>query len=282
MPANAPVLTFGDLILRIAQMDGTQTKVSGERDRVPTGEAELQRFKDAINDARGILYIALDPATGRSHDWNCLKPTANIALPFTAGTNNPGGNTNSLYIDPSYDLFDQAIWVWSADGGSYSGEFGFVHPEIVESAIARSPDTSGHPRLVSLASNSYAIAPGVAAGKLLRVWPKPDVDYTLIGPCRRLYLPLVNLGDIEPMGPAHAQTIIAVAMFVMRRGSSSVQDREWFELQADKLTAKSIQYDKRTVSMRLGNIQGTRSPSLLPREVSEYERSDGTVVDLLT
>ena len=174
---NDQSLKFRDLILRVAQSEGMQVKTVGAADGIPTDASYLQRIKDAINDAREKVYLAVDPMTGRTHSWNALLQTVRIGLPATANHKTIGGSTNSVWIDPSYELFEQAVWTFTADDSSYRGQISFSHEEVVERQIAGSPDQTGCPRVMSLSPIvNDSDTPGIRGGKRLRVWPKPDVN----------------------------------------------------------------------------------------------------------
>jgi len=245
-------LTFRDLIVRVAELDG-KAKQPTAPDQVadlPEDAYELDRIKRAINDGLREIVRAYPR-------WRSLRPTLSITLPYTPGANNINNDSSMLRLPYNYQIIPLGEWTAvAADGSNNVGMLRFVHESMIIADLARYPTRTGVPRYCSL----EPVAPNGKERRnerrmMIRVTPRPDRDYVLQGQVQSQVVELVEMEDRCPLGAIHDLTIIDAAMYVLTRNGADPQKKADYTTRFANAIEASMGADREIAPERLGTLE---------------------------
>jgi hypothetical protein len=188
---------------------------------------------------RRFYFPSLTMNSPSSYAWTFLKPTAEILM-------SEGVETVALPDD--FNGFDSSITVTQDQGACFDPIWPTGIGRIDE-LYSRSPDATGRPQVVAVVPIKGT---STLAGQRyeLKVFPKPDGEYTLTG--RYVILPNCLSGTMPYCygGAAHADTIRESCLAAAEKDSDDMSGLH--EMQFQQRLAASISIDRRMQAQVLG------------------------------
>lgn len=261
-------MTFREIILRVALASGTAAYAAGSDNSptVPADPATLALLKMAINDGRRAFYAesANRVPGGTARAWRFMRPRFDMTLATTAGPTN---------IDDDISRIRLPLDVQGPPDGAVrcglSGTSGYGQPLLVTSMDAvdamhfQSPDAVGLPSAVAFERARVAPGAGDEPHWEMRVWPSPDLAYTLRARLTRRFRDLSDPNDIEPS--PHPLAVVAYALYELVRSTLGVDpakatldrdtwlDRARIQDAAESPTSLGVSYDPGVRAAESGN-----------------------------
>jgi hypothetical protein len=276
MPAGSS-LNFFDLLLRVARRTRyARTDPATGLETLPDDPATLNRLKDAVNDARIEFYRRTPKASYR-------RQAVDVVLTADgAGPDNIAGNPRRVILP--WFVSDPSLTSWQVSAGSGGNRsLRMTHPNLVLAAIANQPDAAGFPEMACALSYAETIEHDNHRSRWeLRMFPAPDLVYTLTGMCGVDLGRMARLTDREPAGSMHEMAIVEGAVAFMMKADPDLAKRKAAMDNFDAAVAISLGVeDKRkpgtlgVAGPALGSFSsGSRGP--LP-VLDSYEGFNGTI-----
>lgn len=218
-------MTFGQLILRVAMAAGVPVYPAGSDNSptIPTDPATLSLLKMAINDGRRTFYAenANRSPAGTPRAWRFMRPRFDVTLATTAGPANIADDLSRYRLPMDVQgPPDGAVRIGLADTSGYGHTPLLTSMDAVDAMHFNSPEAQGAPVAVAFERSRVGLAAGDEPYWEMRVWPLPDLAYTVRCRLTRRFRELSDVNDVEPS--PHPLAIVAYAMFELVRSSLGV------------------------------------------------------------
>lgn len=253
-------LTFGDLVLRVAEYLGVAETNDDGTVAIPTNARNLEACKRVVNDGFRKFYIA-------KPRWRWASQTISITFDTDGeGSLNVGGDNWRYYMPDGFYGHVLSPLTY----GENVGHMEIVEvPEHIILGLYATGDTTGWP-------NRYAIRKIANDPKgrwELLVYPKPSSAETVTCQIHVWQNKMVELTDRPNCGAPFEDAVLASALNqaeLQFEDSSTIKAAQWQEALAD-----AVRIDERSVPKRLGDA----GPRIVRpyTGVDTYTNIDGTV-----
>ncbi len=224
MSTIASSLTFGDLIIRVAEAMGWASydpTSTASIAAVPSDAQILNRCERAINDSVAEL--------AKRYDWTYLSPLVEINLDASGKDPACVNQQNNVYAFPIYGPCAIRGWTWQDSAGTFSGR---AQDTSYERVALQNPTRVGPPLLAALYPAPIPTDATKARAEFhLIVWPRPDQTYVLRSRVKRFVRPMQDHSELHALGPMHDSLIEKWAIARLKRTPDNVQ------MAADELDA---------------------------------------------
>lgn len=248
-PALDHSLTFRDLQVRVAEMDGLADH-SGTVAAPPSEAIGLDTIKRAINDAAADI--------ARKASWLWLRQTITITLaPDGDAVDSIASDATRYALPPQVVSAPYGRVIWKNAGATDGGKVFSTSTDQLLYLAARDPDSTGAPRYVSVQpAYGLATAAGSRPRMEMRVWPKPSEAFTLTCEFSVTPIPLVNDSD-RGIWPAYMD------LPVVRRAYANIRkytdaDFAMATEAADKAIAEARAHEGENRNRRIGRMGAGR------------------------
>lgn len=213
-------MTFADLRLRLAERVRLVQQDSAQRVIARTTEPDLSRLNNAINDGVREFMGFVGPVISNGRPmtfagWEWAKAQFAVELTQEPGGYTVGTDPSVLTLPPVMGSRPISTVSFSRTGStSDGGELHLRHPAEIASRHAMDSATTGYPCFGSVAFNAAARASLHTRGCWeLRVWPKPDNDYTISFAARVQPEPFTQDDERGIWPQEHDLTVVACAVY---------------------------------------------------------------------
>lgn len=247
-PALDHSLTFRDLQVRVAEMNGNSTE-SGSAVAPPTDAVALDKIKRAINDAAANV--------ARKASWLWLRQTHTITLdPDGTAVDNIDSDATRYALHPSVQSAPYGRVTWRNADQNDGGKVFSTSTDQLLYLTARDSASTGAPRYVSVQPSGASIPSGSRARMEMRVWPKPSEAFTLTCEFSVTPVPLVHDTDRGIWPPYMDLPIVRAAYASLL----SYSDAEFATAtsEADKALAEARAHEGENRNRRLGRMGSGR------------------------
>ena len=215
-------MTFADLRLRLAERVGLVQQDSAQRVIARTTEPDRTRLNNAINDGVREFMGFAGPvlSNGRPipfQGWEWAVGQFSIGIAKEPGAYSVGGDPSVLGLPPMMSTRPAgAVTYKRLDASTDGGEVALAHPTEITTRHAQDSNTVGAPCMASVAFNPAARSSlGTRGGWEMRVWPKPDTDYTISFSARVQPVAFTQDDERGIWPEIHDLTIVACAAYMM-------------------------------------------------------------------
>jgi len=213
-------MTFADLRLRLAERVGLVQQDAAQRVIARTSEPDRTRLDNAVNDGIREFMAFSGPVliNGRPmafDGWEWSKAKFSITLAKEAG-GSAAGQDPSLVLLPAFMASRPTAGVSyrRSDTGLLGGKMDLRHPSDIAQRHATDSVAIGSPTYGCVTFNPANRSGLHNRGSWeLRVWPKPDADYTVEFEARVQPIPFSNDGERGLWPEIHDLTIVACSVY---------------------------------------------------------------------
>lgn len=213
-------MTFADLRLRLAERVRLVQQDSAQRVIARTTEPDRTRLNNAINDGVREFMAFVGPVVenGRAMTfagWEWAKAQFSIGLAKDPSAYAAGSDPSLVLLPPVVGSRPISRVVFTQTGQTVNGgEVKVIHPQAVAHRHAMDSNTTGAPCYGSISFNPAARkALHTRGGWELRVWPKPDNDYTVSFAARVQPVPFTQDDERGIWPEVHDLTVVACAVY---------------------------------------------------------------------
>lgn len=252
-------LTFRELQVRVAEMDGT-TDDSGSAVGVPTDAIALDKLKRAINDAAADI--------ARKASWLWLRQTIVITLaPDGDAADSIDADATRYALPPQVVSAPYGRVIWKNADNTDGGKVFSTSTDQLLLLTARDPSTTGAPRYVSVQPAYGVNTPAGSRPRMeIRVWPKPSEAFTLTCEFSVTPIPLVNDSD-RGIWPAYMDLPIVRRAYAVLLKYSDAEFATATQ-EADKAIAEARAHEGENRNRKLGRMGPGRSDPVRVRSDS--------------
>jgi hypothetical protein len=277
-------MTFADLRLRLAERVRLVQQDSAQRVVARTTEPDRTRLNNAINDGVREFMAFVGPvmSSGRAvtfAGWEWAKAQFSVEITQEAGGYTAGFDPSVVTLPPIMASRPISTVAFKRTGSTVDGgDVQLRHPAEIASRHAIDSSSSGYPCFGAVAFNPAARASLGSRGCWeLRVWPKPDNDYTISFAARVQPQPFTQDDERGIWPQEHDLTVVACAVYCFQLADKPSGDpavREARDEMGRKL-AQSAMLDIRDYMNPTGGRLTVEAPMGRPYRITN---ADGSLV----
>lgn len=249
--------TLHAVVLKIAEGLGVEDLTTSDNGRAmpPSDAHDRDLCIRLFNDAQNSLVQAFPR-------WRCLVSDVSLTLDSAGdGPRNIDSDATKYILPESFRGQTPTFWTWRYEAGNYGGTAAATHMGRVNGRLANDTST-GSPQLIAVDTIRATTAGGGRTdGWYLRVYPTPDLAYTISARCKVEATPLTELSERHVWGQMFDRLLADVAIAIGEKKP----------LPADAINA-AIRHDQAGAAPSLGQMT---DPSVIDDEddVPVYQRS---------
>ncbi|MCA9280343.1 MAG: hypothetical protein H6815_00445 [Phycisphaeraceae bacterium] len=257
-------ITLDELRIRVAEAAGLSYYGANADSaaQVNVDEQQIDSIDRAIDDGLHMFYSYTNPAA-RFMLWSFLRPTVSINISSDATAPNCIDADASKYrLPPIIQSWPVGNWGWAGEN-NLGGELTTTSLQSVARMHANNPSLTGYPQMIAMGPDVAGVNVGDNVRSFqLRVFPKPDVTYTLSAEFRVQPSRLRNPDEKHIAGAMNDAAVIAACVYcgVKEHGPSEDIDRRKAEY--DELVVLAAINDVRNGPKTLGVMGDADMPRI--------------------